>query len=272
MAEEELKLASLLKRLDLEPKTKTQSIPIFPPPGASCIGADLDPRVHLSTAKGKCRYLKIVDFLPNTFSQVQEEEVVLGQGDARLVLMSPRRQPELNKVTPTQWATANSRIMAALLDAGELGPDTLSFYLAYSAIIGEYAQVYTWASVLDYDNQYRALQAQYGFQWGSNAPILRDSLLKLRSPSVPQGSGKQASLHPQPPPPPRQKPLRSGPNRRPKFVEGKEACGLFNSSGSCKYGESCKFAHLCDVPACGARHPRITHYASDCPPASGAGN
>ncbi len=250
-------LATLLGQLNLGQvdSTPMPKIPVYPSPGASCLGVDLDPRVHLTPAKGKTPYLRIVDFLGGNYASLNEEEVLLsGDSDMRIVLQSTGKKPDLSKVSPSQWAAANNRIQAALLESGQLRAEDIGFYLAYSNMICDFAQTYIWTSVLDFDDRYRALQAQFTFRWGSNAPILRDSILRPRPANLPT-TGKQhtpaasASQHQSP----RQ------PKRPPRFHEGREICGLWNARAVCRFGETCRFAHRCDVPGCGATHPRIQH-------------
>ena len=49
---------------------------------------------------------------------------------------------------------------------------------AYTVKIGELIDTFTWVSVLQYDNEYRKRQFQYGFRWGSDSLYLHSRFLK----------------------------------------------------------------------------------------------
>ncbi len=48
----------------------------------------------------------------------------------------------------------------------------VEYYLAYTAIMFEFAQKYDWASMMDFDIKYREQQAAHVFQWGAINPLM----------------------------------------------------------------------------------------------------
>jgi len=203
---------------------------------AATLRADLDPSVFLHTNRTGEHALKIIDFI-SLSDPGEREEHRLADG---VSILLPRNKPRLDSVTPAQWISANSRIMATLLDKGQLSSQGVRDYLAYTAKVGEMATRYTWPSVLQYDEQYRANQAIYNFRWGSDCPHL--ALVALRE-----------RLQP-----PLQHP--AGPSTHRKNggagTQRGEACLLWNR-GHCTY-QRCKFDHVCTV--CGkSDHGAATH-------------
>lgn len=250
-------LAQLLAQLDFKGSpggNKTHDrIQVFPTPGTAGAGGYVDVRSNLAPPKGKAPYLRITDFVTGLSSAAAREEVVIGgEGDTKLVLHSSGRKPDLQKVSQAQWSAANSKIMASLLDSGDLKADDIGFYLSYSNTVCEFALTYSWSSIMEFDDRYRALQAQFQFQWGTPNRDLEHQTLKPRAPPPPAPRQSESRKPPFQPSRPRQA-------RQPRFLNGQELCGLYNSRGSCDYGHSCKYLHRCDFPGCGAAHPRCQH-------------
>jgi len=71
------------------------------------------------------------------------------------------------------WVAANARIMHKLSKTGKLsGPSQIPNYLSYTVKVAELLKSHTLASVVVYNNEYRKLQHQYGFRWGSDSQHL----------------------------------------------------------------------------------------------------
>ena len=65
---------------------------------------------------------------------------------------------------------ANTRIFSTLLFAGKLPTARdVKDYLAYTVKVMELASRYVWESVLKYDDEFRQLQAAYGYPWSYNS-------------------------------------------------------------------------------------------------------
>ena len=191
---------------------------------------DLDPLIYLADNKhADC--LNIVDFVPTDSVNEYHEQVMSSQNGNEVVLKSGPRKPKLETVTPMQWTAANARIMAKLLQEGKLGPDQVSYYLAYTVKIAGLAQRYLWQSVLVYDREYRWAQCVYKFPWGSDVPHLITAHLVPRQPQ----SAKRYDV---------------------KRSQISDSCRLFNHK-QCGYGDSCKYKHVCSL--CGANHPQSQH-------------
>ena len=58
-----------------------------------------------------------------------------------------------------EWEAANMRLMNSLLSNGELKRDQIEFYFTFTTKIFEFADIYEWNSVLNFDYSYRELQA-----------------------------------------------------------------------------------------------------------------
>ena len=189
------------------------------------------------TAKGQCFH--IVDFIPATM--INEEEVTLGGS----VILKVNAKPKLEKVSPGMWISANVKILQKLMEDDDF--DVMA-YLRYTAMIGELATRFTWASVLLFDDEYRKRQAENKFVWGTDAPHLSTVLLRERPPQPKAGKqgGNQAA--------------------RPQATGGPGAtCRQFNR-GACTYGATCKYEHVCSV--CGGLHASKDHGTAGGPSAT----
>jgi hypothetical protein len=186
---------------------------------------DLDPTVFLQS-KGEQSHLKIVDFLTYTDTCAEQDIEVGGGVSIRL----PRQKLRLEVVTQAQWIVANSRIMATLIQTGQLGSAGTMDYLSYTVKIGELAGRFTWQSVLLYDDQYRRTQAAYGFRWGSDSQHLYTVTLRERS-----KPGRHQEGH------------RAGSTAtRPGGHGDREVCQQWNR-GRCTFAPRCRFQHVCSV-------------------------
>ena len=81
------------------------------------------------------------------------------------------------------------------LDQLKTNKDILD-YLTHTVKIGELIETFTWVSVLQYDNDYRKRQFEYGFRWGSDSQYLHGRFLKQKGLPVSQNRGYQAGARP----------------------------------------------------------------------------
>lgn len=167
--------------------------------------------------------LLIPDFLPTTECL---EEVALSAGSS--VCFKTGQKTKLTQVAPSQWISANARIMASLIQKGRISSTAQQLdYLAYTAKVGELAGRYSWVSVLHYDNEYRLQQAAGGFRWGADSQHLATTLLREKQISTDKATTKGQ----------RGATKKKGPG-------GKEICLQYNA-GKCTFGAKCNFEHVC---------------------------
>lgn len=203
------------------------------------LNLDGSPAAMTPKPKGEMA-LRIVDFV--SAAVAAEEEVVLGGG---VTIKLPNAKPKLDKVSPSAWIVANSRIMAALMARD---PDSfdVAAYIRYTEMVGELGCRFTWQSVLIFDDEYRQRQAADKFPWGTEAPHLATVVLRDRTaPATTKKPGSGGGNN-------------SGHRQRPTGPGGKEVCLQFNK-GSCAYGPRCIFEHACS--SCGKDHPATQHSA-----------
>ena len=127
--------------------------------------------------------------------------------------------------------------MDKLFREGKLSATGLRDYMSHTIKICEYFRVFVNVSVLQYDKEYRLLQAQEGFRWGSDAPHLYN--VHLRRKAVPRTESVTRS---------------SG-----QWTSSRQTCDLFNIGHGCHFGNKCKFAHKCSEDGCYGNHSRIAH-------------
>lgn len=201
--------------------------------------------MQLNRNQGKPTHLDILDHLPHS---IEYEEIRISGGDAghpELVLKSGPLKPKLEKVTIAQWNCANMTIMDKLVQSGVLGDVGIRQYMNYTYTVNELAMRYEWHSVLHYDREYRSLQSQHSFPWGSPVEHLCRVFLKEKPITSYQSNAAPVSS-------------TKAQQKAPKKLSV-DICRLYNQSGQCSYGAACKFAHLCSVPGCLQSHPRCEH-------------
>ena len=160
---------------------------------------------------------------------------------------SLKGRPKLESVTISAWIAANAKIMDRLIEQGYLkSPSDISDYLLYTVKIAELVETFTWVSVVQYDNEYRKHQFEYGFRWGSDSQHLHSRFLKQRGLAGSQNQGYQAGAMPK---------ITRGPTM--KLVE---ICNQFNSTSGCSW-PNCRFSHKCNVVGCTLTptHPQHEH-------------
>ena len=197
------------------------------------------------------KVLRIVDFLA-TLVPTDDERTISDNGISRLVISYDQRKPRLESVTLSQWVVADTRIFSTLLFAGKLPTARdVKDYLAYTVKVMELGSRYVWESVLKYDDEFRQLQAAYGYPWSYDSHHLLGVTLV----------SKQAA---------KSKPVQ--PNNISsssvsgfisKFnAQGKEICRNFNRPKGCSL-PSCLFSRECNRRVngrpCGSPHAAFQH-------------
>ena len=117
--------------------------------------------------------------------------------------------------------------MAHLIRNGSLRASDIEYYLAYTTLIYEYADKYTWESILDFDFLYRERQAEYGFPWGAGTSHMEMQVL-VANPTNRKQEYQEGGYRSQ------------GPRK-----EDRPICKLFQArNGNCPFGRGCKFQHV----------------------------
>jgi hypothetical protein len=188
---------------------------------------------------GKVTYYDIVDFVSSL--QPAEHEIWEGEG-CHLTINTSARKPSINSISPMQWSASNLRILFQLINDGSLPQPETHSYLLYTLKVSELANVYTWRSVVLYDQAYRRAQAQEGFRWGCDRPHLDRMYLRHKNES-------NSTTHPQ---------KSSQPSHRTPGSSG-QICRNYQRN-ACGYGATCIHRHICSLPSCGGNHPFVTHH------------
>jgi len=104
------------------------------------------------------------------------------------VIRASRAKPKLEDITLSMWIAANLQIIHELLTTGKLfRTPSLADYLSYTVKCKELSEGHMFSSVVLYDNEYRKLQHNYGFRWGSDSQHLHTHfLVKRRTPNPAQ--------------------------------------------------------------------------------------
>ncbi len=210
-----------------------------------------DPLVYLRESSGGSKHKDIVDYI-HLVTPVSEDHVISEGGDVQVLFRTAPRKPSLQNIAVEDWTLANTRIMDALYTQGELCGNAVRDYMAYTAKVCELFRRYERVSVLQYDREYRCLQAQFQFRWGTDAPHLHT--VHLRS----KVRGK-----------PTEKDVEFAVPGHMTHGRQTQVCRLFNSAREgCTYGSSCKFLHVYSEPGCQESHPRRQHHTAR-PPSRG---
>ena len=154
-----------------------------------------DPRTSLTVKADNKKTVHISSFLGEKAKKriaFRRKDLILTRSgeDSNLVVRSDEPHPYAG-ITVDEWGAANARLMNHLLQTSQLQRQDIEFYLAYTAIIFDFATNYDWHSVLDFDYTYREQQAQHNFQWGYINPLMELQLLKPRQPHNQQMRGQR---------------------------------------------------------------------------------
>ena len=136
----------------------------------------LDRQQKAGTKQGE-KPLLIPDFVKlGTYDNWKKnKKLEIMQAGQRLFSLRQKGNQKLEQITLSMWVAANSRIMHELLKKEKLSTTTsdIADYLAYTVKFAELLKSHTLASVVAYDiNEYRKLQCEYGFRWGSDSQHL----------------------------------------------------------------------------------------------------
>ena len=233
------------------------AMPHAAPPRADIFGAaaapqSADPQAYL---RGGCdpktlNVHEIVDYV-NLVPPVMEEEVISEHGTSQFVHRSGAKRPKLANVAIEEWCLANTRIMDILVSES---PSILRDYMAYTMKVCELFKCYERPSVLQYDREYRYMQARQCFRWGTDAPHLHTLHLRLKSVAPSGASMTQRTAN-----------YTSQRSRRTAATttDGQQqVCYQFNSKDGCSYGSTCRYKHACSEKGCTEHHPRVLHHPS----------
>ncbi len=167
-------------------------------------------RVGLMTLPGAVAN-DIVDFI-NLVPPVVEEEVISEHSSVQIVHRPAARKPQITEISVEEWCLANTRIMDVLIAKP---PQVLKDYMVHTMKVCELFKYYERPSVLQFEREYRHMQARQGFRWGTDTPH--------------QGHNKVAA--------PRQQQTRQSVKAR------QQVCYWCNSKNGCS--ATCRFAHVC---------------------------
>ena len=192
----------------------------------------IDPRAILTTKATSRKAVHITLFISERARkkrQNRRKEIVLSHSSPesdRLVLKTDEDHPYA-RIAMEEWGAANCCLMNHLLLNQQLMRPDIEFYLAYTAKIYDMAELYEWYSILDYDYQYRELQAEHGFPWGTFAPHLDQRLVPRKQAGGPS------------------KPYPQGQGYKGNSASLQQECRLFKASKGtyCPFGETCKYKH-----------------------------
>lgn len=181
-----------------------------------------DPRSMLTVKAKQTKAIHINQFLQEGARrrrQNYKRDIIVDTGSG--CLRSEDTSHPYAHITIAEWGAANCRLMNHLLTTGLLQRTDIEFYLAYTTKIFDLAEKYEWSSILEYDYQYRELQAEHGFSWGISNPHMELQVL------VPRTKLAHEQKHAQ--------------GRRKQTEQ--EECKLFLAHGYCRFGDKCRYKH-----------------------------
>ncbi len=161
------------------------------------------------------------------------------------MLKSGPRKPRLEALTLCQWSIANLSILYKFVGDGKLHGAAMMDYLSYTTKVYQLVQRFSLVSVFQYDREYRKMQAEMGFRWGTDVQHLHTLCLQPRERQLAQNGKKGQSLS-------------SLPKDRVDKREGETVCRSFNTEKGCSF-RNCKYKHQCILPGCNQRHTVQTH-------------
>ena len=161
-------LDNLLKDVTSPEKTSQNSRPTSETTSYS----GFDPRVNLTVKSKNNKAVHITQFLsersPKRRISKQKELVLSSATDSdQLSLVKLDDDHPYAGIFLSEWASANMRLMAHLRQIGCLPDDQTDYYLSYTVTILDFADSYTWSSILSFDHMYREMQAAHKFSYQS---------------------------------------------------------------------------------------------------------
>ena len=200
-----------------------------------------NPHIYLERGRNSAQALNIVDYVniaPPTVSSFQASSIDTFSDlvESLVQLKTGPRRPKLEDVSISDWCIANMRIMDQLF--GKYVPSSVRDYCAYSVKVAELFRDFERVSVLQYDQEYRHVQAEVDFRWGADIPHLHTTKLIRKSTPSSATNFNQVGR---------------------KVVKKKDGvCLQYNSKTGCTFGTSrCKFQHICLI--CKENHPKFSH-------------
>ena len=119
-------------------------------------------------------------------------------------------------------------------------------YLSYTIKVYQLVQRYSLTLILLFDREYRKLQSNINFHWGTDVQHLHTLFLQPRTGSGPQANSGGIQ--------------KKGGNgqfqSKPRPDKRFDICRNFNSEKNCSY-EQCRYR--CVVPGCTQSHPATAH-------------
>ena len=208
---------------------------------------DLNPQAYLyapDSSNISSKYRAIPDFIPKGARDSQEdfEEHEMSPG-ITLTINGKSKKSKLSSVTPAQWVAANACILADIVakEQGYKDDFLVRDYMSYTTKIGELATLYTWKSVILWDDRYREKQFEFKFRWGSDSPHLNVQLVpRERNDKTKSKVGIS----------------KSGTDTTTESSQETRTCRYWNRKDAC-IRTPCRFKHACEW--CGKDHPRIEH-------------
>ena len=187
-----------------------------------------DPRMILTTRAQTRKAVHITQFINEKTKKrraYRRREIVLatqhGESLDNLVIKTEEEHP-YSGIHIDEWGAANSRLLNHLLVTGQLQRVDIEYYLAYTTQIFDFAGKYEWESVLDFDHTYREMQAEHNMVWGVFSSHLELHLLTPKRPPI-------------------TRPFQDRPSQ-PNMT--RIDCRMFKATGSCTFGDSCKYRHV----------------------------
>ena len=197
-----------------------------------------DPRTILTMKAGSSKAVHITDFLSEKTKKrlrSQRRGLVLGLGDNDVVFRDDDEHPYAG-ISIAEWGASNCRVMAHLIQTGELSRDQVEYYLAYTTQIYEYASSYEWDAIMDFDYIYRIRQACHGFNWGQIPANMELSLV-----SRPRRQGRHNPNWINNQNNPGSRPPRG--QQQANATTKPQECRMFKARGTCNFGAECRFIH-----------------------------
>ena len=215
--------------------SRTESIAHGPQPSWS------DPQIHIASAS---TFHDICDFVPHS---IEEDVVVGGEGEQKLVIKSGPKKPRLESLTLSRWSMANLSILYKLVNEGKLLGPRLMDYLSYTTKV--YQLVQRFSLILLYDREYRKLQATMNFRWGTNVQHLHTLFLQPRPNSGTQGNPTNVQ---------KKGNINQSAFSKPRLDKRIDICRNYNSDKGCSYDQF-RYKHKCILPGCGQTHSATVH-------------
>ena len=214
-----------------------------------------DPQIYLKSANmdSKIVYNDISDFVSYDIggTSMSEERLISDTSGGQLVFKSGPLRPKLESLSLCQWSRANLSIMYKLLSTGELTQTQVLDYLSYTMRFYHLVSSCEFVSVLFFDREYRRLQKQHNFRWGTDIPHLQSVYLRPKALlTKPQASGPSVKLA--------SKQQQDNSKYASHSAEGVEICRKFNSRKGC-FLPNCRYSHICAIQGCGAEHQAFAH-------------